>query len=363
MKCSIAAAAALLALLPREASALFVDHEHKEMTLHIAFIGDTATAQHWTKTVWEKTRPEQRSSIMDIHHGELTRRSFSFAPSLPQVRGLTVRFAVDAVWGEGVDDGDLNDLLRAADVVVVASPRPHVEALLARLRRNLPVVDGSIGAGDPFPSLKEAARLALLSCVDKSRPAALDAAKDPSYAPGQTEALRAYLSATFVRNAVTKILRGQRQDFDMSGNPGEPSTAQVMSFAGERGTYSLVTSGLSAHAVDGNCRFELVQRVSGPLTAALDRLVAIKDQLVTARVSPCIEGALRVHGSDYRLSRSPLNAQITADDVPVQRLMHSGAAVDGYFLRGSPVVLGWSLAAVPAVITQPVTFIEVTPAP
>ncbi len=356
MKGFIAAAVTLLALLPREASALFVDHEHKEMTLHIAFIGDTATAQHWTKTVWEKTKPEQISSIMDIHHGTLTRRAYSFAPSLPQVNGLTVRFAVDTVWGEGVDDDDLIDLLRAADVVVVVSPGPPVKALLAKLGRNVPVVDGSVGAGDPFPALKEAARLALRSCT-------LDAAKDPSYAPGQLEVLRAYLSATFVRRVVTKVIRGERQDFELSGNPGEPSTAQVMSFAGDRGTYDLVTSGVSAHTVGGNCRFELVQRVSGPLTAAVDRLVAIKDQLLTMRISPCTADAVQVHGSHYRLSRSALNAHVTADDVPVQRLMHSGAVVDGYFLRSSPVVLGWSLSAVPAVITEPVTFVEVTPTP
>ena len=59
MKWSVAAATALLALLPHQASAWFIDHEHEEMTLHIALIGDTATAQHWTKTVWEKTKPEQ----------------------------------------------------------------------------------------------------------------------------------------------------------------------------------------------------------------------------------------------------------------------------------------------------------------
>jgi hypothetical protein len=166
-----------------------------------------------------------------------------------------------------------------------------------------------------------------------------------------------------VRRAVAKIFRGERQDFDLCGNPGEASTAQVMSFAGERRTYSLVGSGLSARAVDGNCRFELVQRVSGPLKAAFDRLVSIKNQLMTARVPPCSADAVQVHGSHYRLSRGAMNAQIAADDLPVQRLMHSGAIVDGYFLRGSPVVLGWSLATVPTVITEPVTFIEVTPTP
>lgn len=328
----VAGVIALLVVMPREGTAMFVNHSAKELVLHIAFVGDAPSSEAWTKTIWEKTPPEYRGKQIDLKDRDTVRRSFTFWPKgLREIRGLSVRVALDAVYGKDVTEGDLDDLLRAADAVVVSSDRKRVDAALTRIARSATPLIATDNTTDAFSSLKSAL-MAALSSLKSS-------ASGASYAKGQDEQLRAYLASSFVRSAVSKVLQGERQDFDVMDD-GHLTTAQVMSFPSPSG-HTLVTSGFSAHAV-GGCRYELVQQVTGDPTRGVDALAGLAKQLW--RGPACRASVVRTANGSFLLGESDLSGKVQFP-TEVSRIVHPKTTVDGFFFRGQPFCLGWDVAA------------------
>jgi hypothetical protein len=323
---------ALLVVMTREGAAMFVNHSAKEIVLHIAFVGDAPSAESWTRSIWEKTPPENRGKVIDLKDGEAVRRSFTFLPKgLGEIRGLSVRVALDAVYGKGVTEGDLDDLLRAADAVVVVSDRKRVDAALTRLARSATPVIVTDQSADAFSSLKGALGVALSSLKSGGSTA--------SYAKGQADELRAYLAASFVRSAVSKVLQGEREDFDVMDN-GRLTTAQVMSFPSPRG-HTLITSGFSARSM-GGCRYELMQQVTGDPLRSVETLAGLAKHLERGR-APCRAGVVRTSDGTFLLGESDLGETVWFP-TDVSRVVHPQTGVDGFFFRGRPFCLAWDLA-------------------
>jgi hypothetical protein len=327
---------------------VFVSHGNKEIVLHIAFVGDAASSETWTRTIWDKTSPDQRNRLIDMHDAEVRRRAFSIRPSIQEIQGHAIRVAVDSLIGVGITQQDLDDLLRSADAVVVSAQREEVAAVLARMSRSATVIAMAEDPANPFPSFKAAVKEALLAIKAGAQPA--------SYANGQADVLRAYLASSFVRKVVSKVIHGERETFDVIDGAG-PSTSQVMSFA-VAGGHLLVTSGFSARAI-GDCRFELVRQVSGDVAAHVEGLAALGKQLRRSAIPPCHGGVVRGPGGAIRLARSALDDQVAWGGLDVERAVHPDTGVDGFFFRGTPFLLGFDL--VPGEASTRVVLLDATP--